>query len=1195
MKNPAKCRFWRWLAINLCFLGIFFLLLLLLLPTLINLKVIKAKIAQELRTRYKIEIQIGEIQLKILPKLRLLLQEVTLNQDHLFKLSIPYVTISPSLSSLMFFKLKGDLSFTQPQLIIWENQTKEIEPFVLPDWESLQKKLFSLSFVNKLHLTEGRFIFFQGKTPLFSVSSLNLDASLQKEQFLLTASFSPSFAQNFFLKIRAHPTGGIEGEIKGKGISLHYMTFLPQFWHRIEAKGDLHLTFHYVPKEEVNIGFNFIFPCLRLKTSSEAQRILTFKCGIIQGTTLRQHDRWDIKLTKIDLKTPHIYGQASFFYQKGKGVGYTLQARDLNIEEIRKYALTLFPEHKTVKKIFDIVKAGKIASFTLSQRAKGIAGLKKGKTIKIDAMADGAEIDIPGTHLLLQQAKGMVWVREGVLYGKDISGKIEGAQLQNGQMAICLKSKPGTLEVKTTLIASLKTAMAFLKHFVKTESVQRELDKIKQVEGKVKATLHLYGTYHKIKVALNGTIERAKVNYLRLPYLALLERVNFTYKPGKIRWQELKGSLGHTIVNRADGEVDFSTKDIKVKVSHLFVRLQADEIEPWLNKQRSVQKVWRKFQIKQGIVEIKNGRLQLNLSKNSYKAHLPFSVQKIRLFFSFLPEELWLERGEGVFSSNLIEFYDAIGHSQSGNSFILSGRIEFPFTAQRQVTLWGRGDIKSEVLRDWIYRLAKLPEQFKVKLPVRVNKFKIEYTSNKYVHFQGDILNTDQIKLSLNLTYKPSHFSLQRLFIIDNKRTCFLSLNYYPRLPQVSFSFKGELYFSTLESLLVRNEYGKFRLKGTLKGTIDLSHLAKSRLFGNLLVKALNNLRPGLELKKVAFRAKNKTIVVDALSLVYKDSSLSGKGQITFGPKTLLVNGDIYSPFIDGQKIYALFKTKKGPARLFNVKGWLNITNEFFKYKSVLLKGTKASLRLEKSQNVNIQIKQTHYCNIEIKGKLVLREGNIYVKADLIALNQDLNQLLNCMVKKDIFHGQYSLKANFTTEGRKNLLKEASQGALVFYSTNGRIYKFTLLAKIFSLLNVIEVFKGHLPDLSKEGFPYDKFEIAATLHNGILKIESALIDSPAMKIVGQGKIDISDFTTDLTILVAPLRTIDILMSKIPVVGKVLTGRSQTFISVPIEVKGPIEDPEVKILPATAIAKGIFDLMKRIIKLPIEIFAPETPH
>ena len=115
------------------------------------------------------------------------------------------------------------------------------------------------------------------------------------------------------------------------------MTFLPQFWHRIEAEGNLHLTFHYVPKEEVNIGFNFIFPCLRLKTSSEAQRILTFKCGIIQGTTLRQHDRWDIKLTKIDLKTPHIYGQASFFYQKGKEVGYTLQARDLNIEEIRKY------------------------------------------------------------------------------------------------------------------------------------------------------------------------------------------------------------------------------------------------------------------------------------------------------------------------------------------------------------------------------------------------------------------------------------------------------------------------------------------------------------------------------------------------------------------------------------------------------------------------------------------------------------------------------------------------------------------------------------------------------------------------------------------------------------------------------------------------------------------------------------------
>jgi len=265
-----------------------------------------------------------------------------------------------------------------------------------------------------------------------------------------------------------------------------------------------------------------------------------------------------------------------------------------------------------------------------------------------------------------------------------------------------------------------------------------------------------------------------------------------------------------------------------------------------------------------------------------------------------------------------------------------------------------------------------------------------------------------------------------------------------------------------------------------------------------------------------------------------------------------------------------------------------------FKYKSFLFKGTKAFIQVENAENINIQIEQSHYCDIEIKGKLLLRKGNVDIKADLMAQNQDLNQLLNCTVKKeDIFHGQYNLKANFTAEGKKYPLQEASQGTLVFCSTKGRMYKFTLLAKILSLLNVIEVFKGHLPNLSKEGFPYDKFEITATLHNGILKIKSAVIDSPAMKIVGQGTLNISNFTTDLTILVAPLRTIGILMSNIPVVGRVLTGKSKTFISVPIEVKGSIENPEVKILPATAIAKGIFDLMKRIIKLPIEIFIPET--
>ncbi|GEM_PF-2315965 len=1205
-KNFSTGRFRHWyslrflLGLGLGLLGAFFLLLVFLLPVLINLNVIKTKIAEELYTRYKIETQIGKIQLKILPTPKLSFQEVTLSQDH-FKLSIPCMTISPFLSSLMAFKLKGDLSLTQPQLTIWGNQTKETGAFFLPDWKNFQKKLFSLPFIKRFHLKEGRLLFFQGKN-LLSIFSLKLDASLQKDQFLLTTSFHSPFVQGLSLKLRAHPIGGIEGEIKGKGISFHRIAcFLPlevqrRFCHRMEANGDLHLTFHYVPKEELNIGFNFVFPCLRLKLPSlEAHRVLRFECGVIQGTALRQHDRWDIKLTKIDLKTPHIYGQANFFYQKGKEIGYTLQAKDLNVEEIKRYAFALFPEGKIVKKVFEIVKAGKVTSFTISQKAKEISGLKEGKTIKIDALADGAEIEIPGVYLLLQQAKGKVWLRKGVLYGKNISGKIEEAQLQNGQMAICLNKKAGTLEIKTAVIAPLKTGMTFLKRFVKTESVQQELKYIKQVEGKIKVTLHLYGTHHKIKVALNGKIEEARINYLRLPYPVAIDKISFTYKSGRITWQDLKGSLGHTIVSKANGEVDFSTgKDIKVNISSLFARLQADEIDPWLGKQRFAQKIWQLFRIKQGVVTIKNGCLQLNLGKNfTYDAYLPFSVQKTRIFFSFLPEEIWLEKGEGVFLPNLIEFCDITGHFQSGNPFVLSGKIQLPFSAQRKIYLWGRGEIRQEVLRDWIYRLAKLPERFKVRLPLKIEKCKIEYTP-KFVHFQGDILNADQIQVSLNLSYKPDYFSLQRLFIKDHKRTCLLSLDYYPCVPQITFAFKGELYFPTLERLFLRNEYGKLKLKGNLEGKINLAHLGTSSLVGNLLIRSLNNLKPGLQLKEAVFRAENRAIVVDALSLAYKSSALSGKGQVSFAPKALLVKGNIYSPFIDAQELFTLFKPKKGSFRLFDVKGELKVTNDLFKYKSFLFKGTKAFIKVKSLKDIHIQIEQSHYCNIETKGNLGLKEGKIYMKADLMAQNQDLSQFLNCVIKgKSIIHAQYNLKAYFTAEGKRDPLQEHSQGKLIFYSTKGRVYKFTLLAKIFSLLNVINVFKGHLPDLSEEGFAYNKFEMKATLHNGILKIESAVIDSSAMKIVGQGTINTSDFTTDLTILVAPLRTIDIILSKIPILGKVLTGKSKTFISVPIEIKGPIENPEVKILPATAVAKGTFDLMKRIIKLPIEIFVPGT--
>jgi hypothetical protein len=148
-----------------------------------------------------------------------------------------------------------------------------------------------------------------------------------------------------------------------------------------------------------------------------------------------------------------------------------------------------------------------------------------------------------------------------------------------------------------------------------------------------------------------------------------------------------------------------------------------------------------------------------------------------------------------------------------------------------------------------------------------------------------------------------------------------------------------------------------------------------------------------------------------------------------------------------------------------------------------------------------------------------------------------------------------------------------------------------VLAKILGLLNLTEIFMGKVPDLVGEGFAYDSMKASGNLHNGKLTMKEGIMDCPSMKIVWQGDIDLTEKKMDLTVLVAPLKTADRIIEKIPWFGWILGG---TLISIPIKVTGDINDPTVTPLSPSAVGSEILGIMKRILQLPVKVI-PFTPE
>lgn len=154
---------------------------------------------------------------------------------------------------------------------------------------------------------------------------------------------------------------------------------------------------------------------------------------------------------------------------------------------------------------------------------------------------------------------------------------------------------------------------------------------------------------------------------------------------------------------------------------------------------------------------------------------------------------------------------------------------------------------------------------------------------------------------------------------------------------------------------------------------------------------------------------------------------------------------------------------------------------------------------------------------------------------------------------------------------------------------NGVIERFNILSKIFSILNVSQLFKGRLPDLKTKGLPYHQIIANIDVKNGIASTDDLVVDSDAMRITLIGKLDLGKNLVDAKIGVHPLVTIDTVLSNVPIAGYILTGKDKAFLAYVYEVKGDLNNPRIEAIPLKSIGEGFWGIIKRLLETPLRPF------
>jgi hypothetical protein len=87
-------------------------------------------------------------------------------------------------------------------------------------------------------------------------------------------------------------------------------------------------------------------------------------------------------------------------------------------------------------------------------------------------------------------------------------------------------------------------------------------------------------------------------------------------------------------------------------------------------------------------------------------------------------------------------------------------------------------------------------------------------------------------------------------------------------------------------------------------------------------------------------------------------------------------------------------------------------------------------------------------------------------------------------------------------------------------------------------------------------------------------------------LAAQGHVDLAARSIDLYLLVAPLKTVDSVVRRIPILGRILGG---TLIAIPVRVTGSLTEPTALPLAPQAVATRLLDILGNTLRLPVDLF------
>ncbi len=1197
--------------------GVLFVLLLaliLLLPKIVNLEPIRQKIIATISEEVGGELEYRSIDLSFFPRPRLIIQGASLSIPGKIVGTLESLKIYPKILPI----LRGRVRIALVRVETLQFKMALPKP---PGEREEKPKTFSPATIEKtvapalalmaskapglvVMVYDGRLTLTSENKPVFWFGDIHGHIRLPPDRFEIQLACNSNLWEGLSLEGYLNST-----TLKGDG-RIDLTHFKPQvlteqlFPFALQRVGDSQLNLSVSLKTDglkaLQAEVKGSLPYLTLRQAKEKL--------VIRGKSLKGNFRMDkntitASLAELDLDYPQIRLSGTFRVdQTAPRVSLDLEGREVDIRSTREAALILAGKLPNIQEIFDLVRGGKVALITVNAQGRSIADLGKTENIFLKAsivdgqiFLRGEDLGFKGVDLDLENVNGDVVISKGIMEGRNLEARVGKSRGKEGILRLGLEGEDVPFHLETMIEVDLAELPSLIKGLVRSEAFDKELALIKEINGSAVGKLVLGESTKAIKAKVDISESSLSARYGRIPYPLKVKDARFSYDGNEIGIQGLGGTVGKSSFSQINAKLSLE-KAPYLEITSGKTSLFLGEIYPWLSSLEGIRGAVKDLKSVQGTVLLSSLGLRGPLSQpEKWDFRTTGEVKNLAVNSTLFPDPLIVTRVGFEATPEKISLTDCetgmLDASLRGSGILygyLAGLQKANFTLQ--------GDVGPKAVQ-WVSNLVDVPPKLRVRAPLAISQAHGGWDNSGKTFLSADLVMKAGSRVSFDMLLNPKELTIKKLLIQDKESRASLALTLRER--ELHLDFKGNLGKTTLDGLLVNNYILTGRIQGDVQAHILLDNPMSSTAQGRLQGVGLGNpleLKVPLAIESISLDAKKNKLRVESALVTLGDAHLDLQGDMGFSEKEFLFDMNLSADGLEWEKIEELLKAEKRESSLEQragfrvppVRGTLGAKVGYFRYGRFTWRPLHANISLDRN-TVKVEVTEASVCGVSTPGVMIVTPQDVSVDFKPTCIGQQPGSVLACLLGTDtVITGSLDLKGEIIGRGKPEGLTRSLKGNFELVANKGRIHRSNLLLTILAFVNVTEIFRGKYPDLGNEGFAYDSFTVKGNLQEGKLMLKEAILDGSSMELVGQGEIDLIAEKMDLTVLVAPLKTVDFVVKKIPLLKDILGG---TLVSIPVRVRGDLRNPTVTPLSPSAVGSELIGIMKRTFRLPMKVIQP----